>query len=182
MRALHHVLAALVLMLLNRSASALQSLRLPYARASSALLRPLPTSSVHFSSARLMASSASASPSALAPPSKKAYVLEYTYVPAILELRVPFREAHLALANALQQQGTILSGGPLLSEASSAAPAKPTGALFLFHCADRSQVEAFVAADPYVANGLVPSHRITEWSVLVGSLFPPPPPSPTSRL
>jgi len=132
------------------------------------------------SSARLMAAS-SASASASAPPSKKAYVLEYTYVPAILELRVPFREAHLALANALQQQGAMLSGGPLLSEGSAAAPGKPTGALFLFHCADRSQVEAFVAADPYVANGLVPSHRITEWSVLVGSLFPPPL-SPVSRL
>lgn len=152
-----------------RVAQAVIALVLMLIKSSSAFLRHLPR--VHASTARLMASAST-------PAAKKAFVLEYTYVPAILELRPPFREAHLALANALQQQGTILSGGPLLSDASPSAPAKPTGALFLFHCADRSAVEAFVRDDPYVVNGLVPSHRITEWSVLVGSLFP----GPISRL
>ena len=42
------------------------------------------------------------------------------------------------------------------------------GAAFVFTVEDRARVEAFVAADPYVANGLVPSWRIREWTVVIG--------------
>ena len=42
------------------------------------------------------------------------------------------------------------------------------GAAFVFTVEDRAQVEAFVAADPYIASGLVPGWRIREWTVVVG--------------
>ena len=101
-----------------------------------------------------MSTSSSAGPA-------KTYALQYEYVTDILERRAPFREAHLKLANDLCSQGALISGGPL-----GGTNGVPVGALFLF--AGIESAQSFVAQDPYVKEGLVPSHRISEWNVLIG--------------
>ena len=88
------------------------------------------------------------------------FVLLYDYVENVVEKRAPFRPDHLALANEYLERGELLMAG---------AFADPVdGAAFVFTVEDRARVEAFVAADPYVANGLVPSWRIREWTVVIG--------------
>ena len=47
---------------------------------------------------------------ALSPGRMARFVLEYNYVPNILELRAPFREQHLEKANALVNAGVIIAG------------------------------------------------------------------------
>jgi uncharacterized protein YciI len=43
----------------------------------------------------------------------------------------------------------------------------PEGALFIWKDASQEEVEAFVKADPYVKNGLVPSYSIKPYAVVV---------------
>lgn len=89
------------------------------------------------------------------------FILLYDYIENIVEKRSPFRGDHLALANEYLKRGELEMAG---------AFADPVdGAAFVFTVEGRGQVEDFVAADPYVANGLVTSWRIKEWSVVVGN-------------
>ncbi len=88
------------------------------------------------------------------------FLLFYDYVEDMVRKRAPFRAAHLAHANEFRERGELEFAG---------AFADPVdGAVFVFAVEDRARVEAFVAADPYVANGLVPSWRIREWTVVIG--------------
>ncbi|GAQ80952.1 hypothetical protein KFL_000670100 [Klebsormidium nitens] len=80
------------------------------------------------------------------------HLLEYTYVSDVLEKRGPYREAHLKLA-----AERCIIGGP------KGDPID--GALLLFGTNDKSVVEDFVSQDPYVAGGLVTSHRIRPWQI-----------------
>jgi uncharacterized protein YciI len=43
----------------------------------------------------------------------------------------------------------------------------PTGGLFVFRVDDPAQIDAFVAADPYVAGGIVTGHRVVPWNVVI---------------
>jgi uncharacterized protein YciI len=43
----------------------------------------------------------------------------------------------------------------------------PTGAMFVFLVDDPAEVAAFVAADPYVRNGIVTGHRVVPWTVVI---------------
>jgi uncharacterized protein YciI len=89
------------------------------------------------------------------------YALFYEYVPDVLEKRTPFRADHLALAREHHAAGKLLLAG---------AFDPPTdGALFVFEVDAPAEVEAFVARDPYVANGVVTRHRIRPWNVVVGA-------------
>eukprot|EP00985_Skeletonema_marinoi_P024826 scaffold17624_cov86-Skeletonema_marinoi.AAC.1 len=45
-----------------------------------------------------------------APP--KRYLLNYEYIPDVLEKRGPYREGHLGLAKEMAAEGTCVSGGP----------------------------------------------------------------------
>jgi uncharacterized protein YciI len=86
--------------------------------------------------------------------------LFYTYVPDVLERRTPYRADHLALAREQHAAGKLLLAG---------AFDPPTdGALFVFDVASAAEVEAFVARDPYVKNGVVTEHRIRPWNVVIG--------------
>jgi uncharacterized protein YciI len=87
-------------------------------------------------------------------------VLSYDYVPDVLERRAPHRAEHLALAREYHAAGKLLLAG---------AFEPPTdGALFVFTVGSAAEVEAFVARDPYVRNGVVTRHRIRAWNVVVG--------------
>ena len=89
------------------------------------------------------------------------YLLHYDYIPDVLEKRGPHREGHLNLAKDLISQGKCLSGGPTGPPNMEV----PTGALFIF--TDKDAAETFVNGDPYVSNGIVTSHTIQEWNVVV---------------
>lgn len=89
------------------------------------------------------------------------YLLSYQYIPDVLEKRGPYREEHLQLAQTLADEGKCLAGGPT-------GPLEmkvPTGALFLF--TERKTAEEFVTKDPYVSAGIVTSHNIQEWNVVI---------------
>jgi hypothetical protein len=43
----------------------------------------------------------------------------------------------------------------------------PTGAVFLWTCDDPALIDEYAKKDPYVKAGLVPSYKITEWSILL---------------
>ncbi len=88
------------------------------------------------------------------------FLLLYDYVANVVERRAPFREAHLKLAREASARGELVLAG---------AFAEPVdGAAFVFRVEDRSLVESFVAADPYVKGGIVSGWRIRPWTVLIG--------------
>mmetsp|Transcript_6562 Transcript_6562/g.8164 ORF Transcript_6562/g.8164 Transcript_6562/m.8164 type:complete len:134 (-) Transcript_6562:150-551(-) len=89
------------------------------------------------------------------------YLLRYEYIPDVLEKRGPFREGHIGLAKKLVEEGKCLSGGPT-GEPNMEVP---TGALFVF--TDLESAELYVKEDPYVSGGIVTSHSIEEWNVVV---------------
>jgi uncharacterized protein YciI len=88
------------------------------------------------------------------------WLLFYDFVDDIGERRVPFRDAHLALARAAHQRGELIIAGAFAES--------PLGAVLVFRGDDTAAVESFVASDPYVANGLVTAWRIRPWQVGVG--------------
>jgi uncharacterized protein len=88
------------------------------------------------------------------------YLLFYDAAPDYVERRSAFRAEHLALAHAAHARGELVLGGAL---------AEPVdGAVLLFNCDSTAPIEAFVAADPYVKNGLVTRWRIRKWTTVVG--------------
>lgn len=88
------------------------------------------------------------------------YLLFYDVVPDYAERRVPFRAAHLAHAWAAADRGELLLGGALADPID--------GAVLLFECDSLAVIEAFVAADPYVVNGLITRWRVRPWTTVVG--------------
>lgn len=89
------------------------------------------------------------------------FLLFYDYVDDYLERRAAFRDRHLALAWQSHADGHLVLGGVLEDPLDSA--------VLLFDAPSRDVVEAFVAADPYVSNGLVRSWRIRPWRTVVGA-------------
>lgn len=88
------------------------------------------------------------------------YVL--TYEPVVenyVERRMPFREAHLAMARQWHEQGKLVMAGAF-------NPA--VGTLLIFRTESAAEVEAFVKNDPYVKNGLVKQWKVREWTVVLG--------------
>lgn len=88
------------------------------------------------------------------------YALEYEVVDDYVERRKPFRSEHLALAEEATRDGRLVLAGAF-------NPAD--GALLVFEVPSAADVEAFVARDPYVKNGLVKRWRIREWTVVAGA-------------
>jgi uncharacterized protein YciI len=83
-------------------------------------------------------------------------VLMYTYVPDILERRVPYREEHLAKIGAAKEDGRIVMAGPIGDP--------PTGGLLVFN--ERDAADAFARNDPYVEAGLVTEWRVEPWKLV----------------
>jgi uncharacterized protein YciI len=89
---------------------------------------------------------------------ERLYALFYDYVPNLVERRAPYREAHLALVQQWKDEGRFVMGG--------AVGDPPHGALIVFRVGDAAEVEQFVAADPYVQNGIVTGRRVEPWAVV----------------
>lgn len=89
------------------------------------------------------------------------HVLTYKYVPDILEKRDPYRAAHLDGARAKATEGKIVLAGALQEPVD--------GAIFIWKDASKEEIEAFVKADPYVLNDLVPEWSIRPYMVVAGS-------------
>lgn len=90
------------------------------------------------------------------------YLLFYEYTSDYLERRGEFRNEHLRRAWEAQARGEVVLAGALADPAD--------GAVFVFDCDSPDVVERFVAADPYVKNGLVSRWRIRAWTTVVGDL------------
>ena len=90
------------------------------------------------------------------------YLLFYDYSADYLEKREKFRKEHLTLAWQAHARGELILGGAL---------SDPIDGGILFFQGETPQiVEAFVAADPYVKNGLVTQWRIRSWLTVVGEM------------
>ncbi|MCZ2805430.1 YciI-like protein [Modestobacter sp. VKM Ac-2983] len=87
-------------------------------------------------------------------------VLEYALADDYLERRAALREDHLGLVRAAHERGEVLLAGALPD---------PYDRALLVWTAPREVVERFVAADPYVVQGLVTGWTVREWAVVVGS-------------
>ena len=99
--------------------------------------------------------------SAVALRASSKFLLNYKYVPDVLEKRGPYREEHIALANQFIEDGSCLSGGPT----GDVGMEVPKGALFVFN--DAASAKRYAEGDPYVANGIVTDYWIEEWNVVV---------------
>ena len=88
------------------------------------------------------------------------YILFYDVVADYVAKRAPFRDEHLALVRKAHERGEIVLAGALADP--------PDGAVLVFRGASPDVAEAFVKADPYVANGLVTSWRVRKWMTVVG--------------
>lgn len=90
----------------------------------------------------------------------KHYLLIYDLSPDYLDRRGQYRADHLGLATAAVGRGELVLGGAL---------AEPTDqAILLFKGPGPEAAEAFAAADPYVANGLVRSWKVRLWTTVAG--------------
>lgn len=88
------------------------------------------------------------------------FLLFYDYVADVVERRAPFREEHLRLAKEAVARGELVLGGALADPVD--------GAVLVWRAADEATIERFVAADPYVRNGIVTGWRIRPWTVVIG--------------
>lgn len=84
------------------------------------------------------------------------HLLLYEYVSDMAERRTAHREAHMAHVGAERESGRIAFAG---------AYDPPTGAALVFADVEREHVEAFAAADPYNAAGLITSWRVERWEM-----------------
>jgi uncharacterized protein YciI len=88
-------------------------------------------------------------------------LLTYDYVPDILQRRGPLRDEHLANIRRAVDAGRLLTAG--------AVGDPPTGALFVWTDGSEDAIAAFMAADPYVREGLVTGHALQPWTVVTGA-------------
>lgn len=84
-------------------------------------------------------------------------LLTYAYVEDMAERRTPHREGHLAAIERSRAAGDLVIGG--------AAGDPPSTGLLAFR-GGPEVAEAFAAADPYVAAGLVVTRTIRPWTVV----------------
>ncbi len=91
------------------------------------------------------------------------HILFYKTVDNYVERRQPYREFHLAYANAAVDRGELFLGGALDDPAD--------GAVLIFKTKDPAVVESFARNDPYVLNGLIVEWRVRPWIVVIGKYF-----------
>jgi hypothetical protein len=87
-------------------------------------------------------------------------LLSYDLVDDYLERRAALRDDHLSLARAARERGELVLAGALADPYDRA--------LLVWDTDDPAVVQRFVAADPYVAKGLVAGWQIRQWNVVIG--------------
>lgn len=88
------------------------------------------------------------------------YILFYQTVDNYVERRAPFREQHIAYANAAHARGDLVMAGALAEPADSA--------VLVFKGEGASVAEEFAEHDPYVMNGLITAWHVRPWTVVIG--------------
>ncbi len=88
------------------------------------------------------------------------FVLFYKTVDDYVEKRAPYREEHLAYANAAHDRGELVIAGALDEPAD--------GAVLVFKGETRSVAEDFAKNDPYVRAGLITEWNVRPWTVVIG--------------
>ncbi|MFV0633631.1 YciI family protein [Demequina sp.] len=88
------------------------------------------------------------------------FTIEYAYDHRADE-RNTHRPEHRAYLASLAEQGRMLAYGRYDDDA-------PAGALLVCEAQSVAEVEAMIAADPYVTLGLVVDHRIRIWPAVWG--------------
>src|SRR4051812_17203014 len=94
------------------------------------------------------------------------HALIYDLADDYLERRAALRTEHLGLAKAAHERGDLAMAGALDDP--------PDRAFLMWSTDDAAVVEAFVAADPYVREGLVTRWEIRRWNAVIGSGITPP--------
>jgi uncharacterized glyoxalase superfamily protein PhnB/uncharacterized protein YciI len=90
------------------------------------------------------------------------YALIYHVVDDFVARRAAHRPEHLRLAREAHARGELVLAGALDDPVDQA--------LLVFRAADRSVVERFARADPYVTSGLVTRWVVRPWSVKIGNV------------
>jgi uncharacterized protein YciI len=90
------------------------------------------------------------------------YLLIYDVVEDYVSRRVPYREEHLRLAREYAEAKKLLLGGALADPVDQA--------VLVFEVDSEREIESFIARDPYVQNGLIRTHRIRPWTVVIRAL------------
>jgi len=88
------------------------------------------------------------------------YILFYKTVDNYVERRAPYRDAHLAYANAAHERGELVMAGALDEPADSA--------VLVFKGEGPAVAEKFAQNDPYVKDGLIMEWRVRPWTVVIG--------------
>ena len=91
----------------------------------------------------------------------KTFAAIFTFVPGIMERRVPYREAHVQYVMDRRNEGRVMMAGPWADPID--------GALILFRATSREAVEAIIQDDPYYRAGLWPEIQIREWAIFMSS-------------
>ena len=89
------------------------------------------------------------------------YTLFYQTVENYVEKRAPYRDEHLAYANAAHDRGELFLGGAFSDPAG--------GALLIFRGDSPTVAEQFAQNDPYVKSGLITEWQVRPWTVVIGS-------------
>jgi hypothetical protein len=87
------------------------------------------------------------------------YLLFYHVVADYAVRRTPYREEHLNLAREANRRGELILGGAVSEPADMA--------VLVFRCSDKTVIEEFIQADPYVRHGLVRRWEIRSWNVVI---------------
>ncbi len=88
------------------------------------------------------------------------YILFYETADNYIELRKPFREAHLAHVKEAFDRGELIMAGALADPADSA--------VLIFKGESAKTAEDFPKNDPYVLHGLIKNWRVRPWTVVTG--------------
>jgi uncharacterized protein YciI len=88
------------------------------------------------------------------------YLLIYKTVDNYVERRAPYRDVHLAYANAAHAHGELVLAGALDNPADSA--------ILVFKTGNRTLVEDFARNDPYVKAGVIKEWSVRPWTVVIG--------------
>lgn len=83
------------------------------------------------------------------------YVLIGEDAPNSLATRMAVRPAHLARMEVLRDEGRLLIGGPMPAiDSPDPGPAGFAGSLIVAEFSSQAEAEAWLAADPYVVEGV----------------------------